>query len=423
MKTHHVLSFVLALGALVAAGCESKPVDSANPDQPTPPSTASITPINQNLPPGSADQAARANNKFTWALWSKAAGSTGNAFISAASVSQALSMTAAGTEGVTSQEIWEALGFTSQSNPLADQATLISSLNNAQTDHVQLQSANALWVSKNETLKADYTSQMATLFKAWVKNLDFSQPAKAAGIINAWVESKTNNKIKDLVPANALNAQTRIVLTNAVYFKADWVTQFKKDATSKQPFKVEGKTSKPVDTMHAEIRTNYAQDDAFQMLELPYKGNRVVLRAILPKENTTATLDAQRIDALADSAKSVKVNISLPKFKIEWSQELTPALKALGIKRAFSDGDFSPMFAGTPPMGKTQISAVLHKTYVLVDETGTEAAAATAVVVTMTAAPAAPPIVFKADRPFIFQIVDKETDTILFMGRLSDPTK
>jgi serpin B len=414
----------LLAAALLSFGCNSNPADTnqpANPETPVP-----TTPAASALPlpgAGNADQAARANNKFAWALWSKLPGASdqGNRFISPVSISQALSMTAAGTQGPTNQEMLTALGFTSESNALADQATLIASLAKAQTDHVQLQSANALWVGKNETLKPTYTQLVAALFLARVENLDFSQAAKAAATINSWVESKTNSKIKDLVPASALNARTRIVLTNAVYFKADWLTQFKKDATTKAPFLANGKFALPADMMHAEIRGNYAQDDAFQMFELPYKGNRVVLRIILPKDDAGPQLDAQRVSALSASAKFASVRVSLPKFKIEWSSELTASLKALGINRAFTGGDFTPMFT-TPSAGNTAISAVLHKTFVQVDETGTEAAAATAVIVTMTAMPVEP-IVFNADHPFVFQIVDRETDTILFMGRLSDPTK
>ncbi len=416
-RARNIAALLAFAAACLSYGCHS---DSTQEAKPVPKPDTSVAPT---LLPGNADDAARANNKFAWALWAKAASSHGNAFISPTSISQALSMTAAGGEGATSEELWTALGFAPGSSRLADQGSLVASLNKAQTDKVQLQSANALWVGKNETLKPAYARLMLAVFAARVENLDFAQAAKAAATINAWVESKTNQKIKDLVPASVLGAETRMVLTNAVYFKADWATQFKKDGTQKAPFKVSAKESKQVDMMNAKFFANYAEDDTCQFLELPYKGNRIAMRVILPKEGAKAQPDAARVAALADASKSAQVHISLPKFKIEWSGELTDALKGLGVKRAFDDGDFTPMFASIHAAGKTQISAILHKTYVQVDEAGTEAAAATAVVISLTSAPVDKPTIFKADHPFLFQIVDKETDVILFMGRLSDPTK
>jgi serpin B len=426
MSRQRILTIVaspaaLALALLTFAGCNSQPAGSSEPAQGGAASVTETAAMSQTLPAGNAAEAARANNKFAWALWSKAAG-TNNAFISPTSVSQALSMTAAGAEGATSEELWTALGFAPGSNRLADQGTLVSSINKVQSENLQLQSANALWVGKNETLKPDYTRLMAALFAARVENLDFAQAAKAAATINAWVESKTNKKIKDLVPASVLGAQTRMVLTNAVYFKADWAKPFKKEDTAKAPFKVSAKETRQVDMMNGQLYANYAEDDVCQVAELPYKGNRVVMRVILPKEGAAAQPDAARVAALMEKSRSAQVHLSLPKFKIEWSGELTDALKGLGVKRAFDDGDFTGMFAARPAQGKTQISAVIHKTYVQVDELGTEAAAATAVVISLTSAPGQPTI-FKADHPFLFQIIDKETDTILFMGRLSDPTK
>jgi serpin B len=375
--------------------------------------------------PGDIKKAMQANHRFAWSLWAQVADkNAGNAFLSPVSLSQALAMTAAGAQGETAKELWTAIGYADEADALksalADESALTRSINAAQDETLKLQTANALWVAMPEKLKPVYADQMKKLFGANAQNLDFSRSEASAKTINKWVASKTNEKIKDLVPASELDKDTRLVLTNAVYFKADWITPFDKKRTHKAPFKLDGTTSVDVDTMRRTIYAHSAQDDGYRLVDLPYKNPRVVFRAIVPKDGSSlAGLDGDRVGRLAESTQLGMVDVHLPKFKMTWSGELTNALKAMGVKQAFSiNGDFTPMFEGMSQ--PTEVSAVMHKAFVEVDEKGTEAAAATFVGVAAGSAPM-DPIVFNADRPFLFQIVDKESGAVLFMGRVSDP--
>jgi hypothetical protein len=266
-------------------------------------------------------------------------------------------------------------------------------------------------------------------YGAGLREVDFVNAAEreqARKTINSWVEKETKEKIKDLIPQGVLDALTRLVLTNAIYFKGDWALEFDKKQTTDAPFKISADKEVTVPLMYQKGDFKYAQEDGLQIIELPYKGDELSMVVLLPAE----------VDGLAELEKSLtpkdlnrwstllrkrEVYVYLPKFKMTTGPlELGGVLKAMGMKDAFSlpPADFSGMTGSRDLF----ISNVLHKAFVAVDEKGTEAAAATAVVVTLTAELAASPV-FRADHPFVFVIKDNRSGSILFMGRLTNPGK
>jgi serpin B len=240
------------------------------------------------------------------------------------------------------------------------------------------------------------------------------------------VESQTNGKIKDLIPPESLGAMTRLVLTNAVYFKGDWVQPFQKRNTREEDFTVSAQEKVKVPLMHQQMKMGYAEEGTFQVLELPYAGRELSMVVLLPKKvdglpELEKAITVDKLASLLSNLPVREVNTYLPKFKLETSFGLNPTLEALGMKRAFSrEADFS----GISSAEALYISAVLHKAYVDVNEEGTEAAAATAVVTRAMAVRRPQPVpVFRADHPFLFLICDTRAGSVLFMGRLTNPTK
>ena len=256
--------------------------------------------------------------------------------------------------------------------------------------------------------------------------VDFAQAEAASRTINQWVESQTNGKIKDLIPPGSLNALTRLVLTNAVYFKGDWVQPFQKRNTQEEDFTVSAQEKVKVPLMHQQTKMGYVGEKTFQVLELPYAGRELSMVVLLPKKadglpQLEKAITVDKLSSLMSKLNVREVNAYLPKFKLETSFGLNPTLEAMGMKRAFSrEADFS----GISSAEALYISAVLHKAYVDVNEEGTEAAAATGVLMKGHAARRPQPVpVFRADHPFLFLIRDTREGSVLFMGRLTNPSK
>jgi serpin B len=256
--------------------------------------------------------------------------------------------------------------------------------------------------------------------------LDFVKEAeKSRQTINSFIEGQTKDKIKDLIPTGYLDETTRLVLTNAIYFKGIWEWEFDKTDTREQDFKTTSTNiiKTPIMSMNPEdAKFNYAQTEDLQILELPYKGNKISMLILLPTENLDlieSSLTVEKLNGYKSQMEETKLDsISLPKFEFDSKYFMKNTLVSLGMPKAFSnDADFSGM------TGKKDlyISNVIHQAYVGVDEEGTEAAAATAVVMELTAM--LPMNVFRADHPFIFIIQEKDTGNILFLGRVVDPTK
>jgi serpin B len=366
------------------------------------------------------------NNAFAVALYHQLGGQTGNLFFSPESISTALAMAYAGARGNTASEMAKALHYTLPPGQLHPaMGALLRNLNAPHSDY-QLNVANALWAQQGYTFLDQFLNLLKTDYGAGLQQVDFKgAPEAARSTINQWVEQKTEDKIKDLLAPGALRPDTRLVLTNAIYFKGDWQTQFDKAQTRNEDFYLSQTKSATAPLMHREGSFGYFDGGTFQVLEIPYKSNELSLIVLLPKERSGLpglenTMTASKMQQwLSKVAPVSKVIVTIPRFKSTQEFELSAALRALGMPQAFASGaDFSGM------TGKRDfaISAVIHKAFVDVNEEGTEAAAATAVTMRALAMRAGPaPPVFRADHPFIFLIRDNSSRSILFMGRITDP--
>jgi serpin B len=295
----------------------------------------------------------------------------------------------------------------------------------------ELSTANALWVQKDYALSQDYLDLIRKVYEGDARSMDFlKDPENSRITINAWVMEKTKDRIKDLLPSGSVTLSTRLILTNAVYFRGEWARgkKFRKESTRPWPFRVSLSQVKDVNMMYQNGNFEYFEDDLVQGLSFPYEGDKISMLLLLPKGNDVAALESrlsqEQISSWASVLKYVSVQLSLPSFEFESMSELGDDLKVLGMVSAFDSqtADFSGMASGDE---KLYISEVIHKAWVKVDETGTEAAAATAVMMDMAMASGGKPPepkVFNADHPFIFLIRENASGRILFMGRIKDPS-
>merc|ERR1711990_20154 len=274
----------------------------------------------------------------------------------------------------------------------------------------------------------DFKTILHENYHASISELDFGESKKAARIINDWVKSETRDKIEDLIDADSLSAMTRMVLVNAIYFKGDWKSKFDKDGTIETEFWVSEEKSEKVDMMTLDGREfNWAGLDELDcdMLELPYEGNRIVMQVFLPKkkmgvfelENKLSEVDVQSL--FKKRKTNSKVDISFPKFKLTHTLPLSESLMKMGMSEMFSQGEAD--LSGIAGTDNLYVSKVLQKVFVEVNEEGSEAAAATAVVVMMRSMPA-PNEEFNMDHPFLFMIRDSLTGMLLFQGRVVNPS-
>lgn len=373
----------------------------------------------------SADQAklAAANTGFAFGLLRQIAAEKpgANLFISPFSVSSVLQMVAAGAAGDTKTEMERVLKTTGLPPETLDAAAndLNQSLN-AQTN-VILNLANAIWFQEGMHLKPGFVAINSRYFQAKLAPVDFRKP-QSAQTINAWADNRTHGKIRDVVqwPFDPL---TRVILANAIYFKGRWNRPFEKGATKPRPFHLSNGSQKPVPAMWQRGRFSYQEGDGFQAVRLPYAGGRLQMYLFLPNTNSDpakllATLDndAWR-DRIVPGFREREGTLAFPRFKLDYEVNLNDPLKALGMRHAFEDADFSAM-ASEPLF----VSQVKQKSFVEVNEEGTEAAAVTTVWM-KSAAIMQPiePFEMLVNRPFFFVIGDSETQSILFMGLVYDP--
>jgi serpin B len=385
----------------------------------------------QTSPPPAPDQAALAagNNAFAIDLYGQLRKQDGNLFFSPESISTAFAMAYAGARGTTASEMAATLHFTLPPDRLHPaMGALFANLNAAHNGY-QLRVADALWAEKDFTFLDDFLKITASDYGAGFNRVDFKgAPEQVRATINQWVEQKTEDKIKDLLPAGSLTPATRLVLTNAIYFKGDWQTQFDKASTKEEDFHLSTAQSVKAPLMHLTAKLSYLNGGTFQAAEIPYKSGELSMIVLLP--NDAAGLPALEQSLTAANAQqwfsqlrgSAKIILTLPKFKMTQQFQLGNTLSAMGMAQAFQKGaaDFSGM------TGKRDfwISAAIHKAYIDVNEEGTEAAAATGIVMrSMAMQREQPPIIFRADHPFLFVIRDNRSGGILFMGRVNDPTK
>ena len=382
-----------------------------------------------------ADQAAvvEGNNAFAVALYGQLRSHDGNLFFSPESISTALAMTYAGARGDTATEMAKTLHFTLPPERLHPAMGALLSDLNAPHNGYQLRVADALWAQRDYVFRDDFLKLNKRDYGAGFNQVDFKGATEAARLtINQWIEQKTEHKITNLLQPGVLDSQTKMVLTNAIYFKGDWLTPFNKEWTEDDDFHLSPAKNVKAPLMHLNEGFDYFDGGTFQALEIPYESGDLSMIVFLPKDigglpAFEQSLTASHMKQWLDKLQPVpEVILTLPKFQMTRQIGLAGTLAAMGMPSAFNDNaaDFSGM------TGKRElfISAVIHKAYINVDEKGTEAAAATAVVMEKAMAmpprfQPPPPPVFRADHPFVFLIRDNRSGGILFMGRVTDPTK
>ena len=378
----------------------------------------------------SPTQIAQNNNRFALDFYTQVAGKTkGNIFFSPNSISTAFAMCYGGANGSNAEEMAEVMHFAPNTEQFHTDFGAYNRLIEANAKgNIKLSIANRLWGEKTYSFQDDY---IALLDKAYTAPLDrvnfYGNPEAQRARINTWVEDQTNDKIKNLLPEGSIDSETRMVLANAIYFKGDWLNQFKKKNTKTKKFNLEDGDKVQADYMISQRGLLYNENAVFKQIALPYKGNKQSMVVVLPHENNSMAQaeESMRKEAFSNlrytSIQDVK--LELPKFKMTIPLSLNTPLKKMGMKQAFDEGaDFSKM----TPSNDLYISSAVHKAFIEIDEEGTEAAAATAIVMSIatSAAPAPKPLPkeFKANRPFLFYIIDNETQAILFMGRVMDPS-
>jgi serpin B len=364
-------------------------------------------------PSAAAFDPAAAVNGLAVDLYNKLSiGNDGNLFFSPYSISSALAMTYGGARGETADQMDQVLHFSGQDATHSAFSYLRKTLNNIQQEgHIQLSLANALWPQWDYAFLPDYLALTKKYYGSEIHPVDYKTDAEGARHkINGWVEAQTNDRIQDLIAEGVLSPLTRLVLANAIYFKGDWACQFKPDATRPAPFMLSNETTIDVPMMSQTGDFRLARTDTLQALELPYEGQELSMRILLPNRGENLSLPLPEDLEF----REMEVMVQLPRFKLEAEFYLGSTLAALGMPLAFSSqADFS----GMDDARNLFIDEVIHKAFIEVNEEGTEAAAATAVGMRTTSMPPQ----FVADRPFIFLIRENLTGTILFVGRVTNP--
>jgi serpin B len=375
--------------------------------------------------PAAVQTVVQGNNAFAFDLYARLRDKPGNLFYSPYSISTALAMTSAGARGETAEEMARVLHFSLEGGRLHPAFAELIREHNGQglPRKYQLNVAQALWGDRTLHVRPEFQDLLQKRYDAQLRLTNFlGDPDSARRQINQWVEEQTQDKIKDLLHKDDIDALTRMVLVNAIYFKAAWQNPFNPKLTNTDAlFHAAGKDVKTA-LMRQTEAFRYAEDEAFQAIELPYKGNELSMVVLLPREKDglaklEQSLSAAKLDGWLSKLKTRQVAVELPRFKIEARVNLASELMNMGMRLAFSPmADFSGISSES-----LMISKVIHQAFVDVNEAGTEAAAATAVVV-MRASDAGTPAVFKADHPFVFLLRDQRTGSILFLGRVTDPS-
>ncbi len=360
-------------------------------------------------------------NSFAIELYKKLGKNNSNVFFSPYSIETALAMAYEGARGTTREEMGNVLHFPEDNETRwKGFRELIASLN-AQDKPYILTTANALWVQRGCPIKENYLDIVRKYYLGEVRELDFrGNPKGAEETINRWVDEKTKGRIKNIV--RDLDPETRLIITNAVYFKANWSKRFDPADTTNESFTLVSGEKITVPMMHQTNRFNYTENEELQALEMPYEGDRFSMVIILPRKNSLSSIENNLtpdfIQELTESMRPEEVKVIIPKFRFEASYSLREILMRMGMRKAFGGkADFSgiseePLF----------ISDVIHKSFISVAENGTEAAAVTTAIMVLAAPSGEQKYkVFRADHPFIFLIYDRETGAVLFIGRLMDP--
>lgn len=383
--------------------------------------------------PGYTNPFARDHNDFAVALFAQLRHEVGNLFFSPFSIRAALGMTYAGAKGETAAQMSRALRLTESSKePHASFREVIERLDATSDSLDEIAMANSLWSHEALPIRPEFLDLLAQHYNSIIKPVDFLHGAEAARCaINQWVEDETRSKIRDLIPVGGVTADTRLVLVNAIYFKGLWQLPFDETSTSAAPFYLEGGCQVDVRLMRQERSLRYMKGIGYQAVELDYRGGDRSMLVLLPdrKDGLGELEETLSVSMLQDCMAQMderEIELFLPRFQITWGTvDLTDSLAALGMPIAFESGraDFSGIDGQRPPPDEDALflSAVFHQAIVEVNEEGTEAAAATAISA-WWGGPAGPSTVFRADHPFLYFICDRRSGTILFLGRMADPS-
>ena len=362
------------------------------------------------------------NNEFALSLYSVLKDEKdGNLFYSPYGISLMMAMAFAGARGDTATQMAEALDFNLSPDDLHqafNYLVLQLAKRTSSDSNFKLDVTNDIWGQKDYSFLDNYLDILAQDYGAGLRVLDFiNDPEGARKTINDYIYDRTNKLIQDLIPEGSINSLTRMVLTNAIYFKAEWKTKFNKNDTHDAAFNLLNGSQVTVPMMHERTDFEYARSESWQAIELPYLGDQIAVDIILPADFTAfeQSLNADTLSGILAAMTSRDVQLGLPKFKFASDFDLSGALSTLGMPVAFDPtrADFS----GIANVENLYIQGVVHKAYVAVDEEGTEAAAAGAVIVGTTSMPES----MVVDSPFVFLIRDLQTGTILFMGRVLNP--
>jgi serpin B len=430
-----VLLLPLACAACDPAGPPASSASSVS-STPQPSVEAPRSPPGAAAAPPSTDELvglAKSHNAFALDFYARARAAKGNLALSPLSIATALTMTWAGARGETAAQMQKVLHLEGSPDRALDAAGKLVASYEGAGQKVTLRLANRLFGEKSYTFDAGYLDRIRAAFGAPLEPVDFRGGADVTRQhINAWVAAQTQDRIKDLLPPASVDAAARLVLVNAIYFLGDWAQPFKKEATGPASFSTTAADRKDVPTMHQTADLRFAAADHVKVLELPYQGGDLTMTLVLPDaadglDAVEARLTPSTLDAWLGALAATKVVVSLPKIEIDPPTPLSLAdtLQAMGMPLAFDPAraDFTGIANPPSPADRLYVTRVFHKAFVKVDEKGTEAAAATAVVLSPRALrrQEQPPAEFKADHPFLFLLRDVRSGMILFMGRVSDP--
>ena len=427
MKTVPYLTLITIVLAILA-GCVC-PVGSKPPGLSAQSNKARVE--SPDVPAADQAELIGGNNAFALDLYQHLKDKEGNLFYSPYSISLALAMTYAGARGETEQEMAGTLHFTLPQDQLhpafnwldLELASRGEGAKGKDAEPFQLHITNATWGQNGYEFLPDYLDTLAINYGAGMQLVDFARDPDGSRVaINDWVSDQTEGRIKDLIPPGVIDSLTRLVLTNAIYFSGAWTEAFDEAQTSDGVFHLLNGSQVTVPMMTHTASYGYAEGDGYRAAELPYHGGELSLVIVLPNEGTFEafedSLDGDSADAIVNGLAYQEAALTLPKFEIASDFSLVDALATMGMPTAFSLGaDFSGM-DGTQELF---IGEVLHKSFITVDEAGTEAAAATAVEMQLKGAPMEP-IEVTVDQPFIFFIRDIETGAVLFVGRVVNPS-
>ncbi len=383
----------------------------------------SATAVVRAVEPNDINPLVEGNNDFAFDLYSKLKTEKKNLFFSPYSISSALAIVYAGAKGETAEQMANVLHFPDGNDmPHAGFLELRKRLEKiAGEEKIQLNIANALWPSLGVKIKKELAEMVRAYYQAGVTLVDFSKVQKALNMINGWVSENTLGKIEELLKPEHLKLRGPLdmIVTNAIYFKGRWADQFDPNRTEDCDFYISDKNKVTVKMMNQKADFRYAEIEGAKLLELPYSGGELSMQLILPEvdriKEIESRLNSGNLRKWSSRLVQREVDVYLPRFEIKWGAELKQPLQALSMKKAFARADFSGMFEEI----NTGISDVVHKAYFKVNEEGTEVAAATAVIMGRGMSE---PKVFRADHPFILLIRENKSASILFMGKIADPT-